>query len=520
MRSSHRGIVAAMAATCVLPVLLASCPAFAAMPRTATIIPAPREMSVTGGEYWVRTPPKMEQVASIPPEGYELSVTTNGMMIRYSDDAGAYYAKMTIFHMGRFDKKEKCWVYPCLEIKDSPTFRWRGVMLDDARHFFGKEVVKRTLEQMSWFKLNVFHWHLTDDQSWTLEIPEYPELVKYGDEWVTRKGQEPRSFGEKVGPFYYTANDVKEILAYAKARHITVVPEIEFPGHFLCAACAYPEFCCNPDEIVKSGRNPLSRGCGLKSVICVGNPDAIRFVEKVLDYVCELFPSEVIHIGGDECPRKAWETCPKCQAFVKEKGLRGVADIQPWITRHFVEYLAKKGRRAIGWDEIFVDSANSLAGGDSFSKLLPKTTMGMCWRTRGAGALAANKGYEIVRCPTRHCYFDYRQGLSEDPYIYIGGMLPLEQVYRFDPFEGVAPEARKNVVGGQCCSWSSHTWNRFDLEWKLWPRGFALAEVLWTYPDPAKRDFAEFSARAAEYRRRLIRSHVNCASGANLSITE
>ena len=372
------------------------------MPRTATIIPAPREMTVTGGEYWAKKPPKYEKVASIPPEGYELSITKDGMTIRHSDAAGAYYARMTLFHMGRHDAKERCAVYPCLEIKDSPQFRWRGVHFDDARHFFGKEVVKRTLEQMSWFKLNVFHWHITDDQSWTLEIPEFPELVKYGDEWVTRAGQKPRTFGEKVGPFYYTANDVKEILAYAKERHITVVPEIEFPGHFLCAACAYPEFCCDPDEIRRNGRLPLSRGV-LNQVMCVGNPDAVRFVEKVLDYVCELFPSEVIHIGGDECPRRAWAKCPKCQAFIREKGLKGVEDIQPWVTRHFVEYLAKKGRRTIGWDEIFVDSKNQNAGGNAFTSFLPKTTMGMCWRNHGAGALAANKGYEIVRCPTSHC---------------------------------------------------------------------------------------------------------------------
>ena len=478
----------------------------------ATIIPAPQEMRTTDGEYWVKEPPKIERVASIPPEGYELSITTNGITIRCSADAGAYYAKMPLFHMGRTDAKKKCQVYPCVEIKDAPKFKWRGIHFDDARHFFGKEVVKRTLEQMSWFKLNVFHWHITDDQSWTLEIPEFPELVKYGDEWVTRKGQKPRSFGEKVGPFYYTANDVKEIIAYAKERHITVVPEIEFPGHFLCALCAYPELSCDPEEILKNGRQPLSRGV-LNSVMCAGNPDAIRFIEKALDYVCEIFPSKVIHIGGDECPRRAWKKCPKCQAFIKENGLKGVEDIQPWLTRHFVEYLAKKGRRTIGWDEIFVDSSDRHAGGNSFSSLLPKTTMGMCWRTYGAGARAANKGYEIVRCPTSHCYFDYTQGLSEDPYPYLvyKRVLSLDKVYKFDPLEGVEPEARKNVVGGQCCNWTSHTWNRYDMEWKLWPRGFAMAEVLWTYPDPAKRDFKEFSKRAAEYRRRLIRSHVNCA---------
>ena len=496
---------------CMLAVVAIA--AMADVPKTATIIPAPQEMRVTGGEYWAKKPPKMEKVASIPAEGYELSIRPDGMTIRYSDDAGAYYAKMTLFHMGRSDAQKKCKVYPCLEIKDWPKFKWRGVHFDDARHFFGKEVVKRTLEQMSWFKLNVFHWHITDDQSWTLEIPGYPELVKYGDEWITRKGQKPRSFGEKVGPFYYTANDVKEIVAYAQARHIKVVPEIEFPGHFLCALCAYPEFACHPENIIKRGRQPISQGV-LNEVMCAGNPDAVQFVEKVLDYVCELFPSDVIHIGGDESPRTRWANCPKCQALIKREGLKGVEELQPWVTRHFVEYLAKKGKRAIGWDEIFLDSANSYAAGTSFTSMLPKTTMGMCWRPRGAGASAANRGYEIVCCPTTHCYFDHWQCLEEDPYPYLLGKrepISLERAYQFDPLAGVAPAAYAKVVGGECCNWTSHTWNRYDMEWKLWPRGFALAEVLWTYPDPAKRDFAGFAERASEYRSRLIGSHVNCA---------
>ena len=167
--------------------------------------------------------------------------------------------------------------------------------------------------------------------------------------------------------------------------------------------------------------------------------------------------------------------------------------------------------REIGWDQIFIESANRDAGGSKITSMLPKTTMGMCYRTHGAGASAANQGFDIVMTPHTYTYFDYRQGLAEDPYQYFGGMLPFARVYQFDPFAGVEESARPHVVGGQCCNWTSHTLNRFDLEWKLWPRGFALAEVLWTYPDPAKRDFAEFSARAAEYRRRLIGAHVNCA---------
>ena len=231
----------------------------------------------------------------------------------------------------------------------------------------------------------------------------------------------------------------------------------------------------------------------------------------MFDHVCELFPSEVIHIGGDECFRDGWKRCPKCQAFMKREGLKGVEQIQPWVTRHFTEYLAKKGRRVIGWDEIFIESADRGAGGSKITTLLPKSAMGMCWRAHGAGASAANQGFDIVMAPYQYTYFDYCQGLAEDPYLYPGGWLPLERVYQFDPLAGVDKNGRAHVVGGQCCNWTSHTFGRHDLEWKLWPRGLAIAEVLWTYPDPKKRDFAEFSARAAEHRRRLIREHVNCA---------
>ena len=480
--------------------------------KSTAVIPAPREMRLTGGVHWARKPPKTVKAAGIPPEGYEISITPDGITIRHSDDAGAYYANMTLSQMGRWDAKKKCKVYPGLEIKDSPKFRWRGVHIDDSRHFLGKDVVMHIIEQMSWFKFNVLHWHLIDDQYWTLEIPGYPELQQYGGECLVA-GQSRKYHGEKVSPGIYTANDVKEIVEYAKARHITVVPEVEFPGHSVCALCAYPQLSCDPQYILKRGRDPSNFGGGGDGVFCIGNPESIRFLEKVLDHVCEIFPSEVIHIGGDECPRTFWEKCPKCQAFVKREGLTGIEQIQPWVTRLFTEYLAKKGKRAIGWDEIFIESKNRhvTAGKAKITSLLPKSTMGMCYRVQGAGAAAARQGYDVVMTPHTYTYFDYRQGLAEDPFMYFGGWLPLARVYQFDPLAGVDEEARQHIVGGQCCNWTSHTFYRYDLEWKLWPRGFAVAEVLWTYPDPRKRDFAGFSARAEECRRRLIAAHVNCA---------
>ena len=466
------------------------------------IIPAPQKMTVTGGRVALvaTAVPKVEKKASIPPEGYELSITKGGVTIRCSDDAGAFYARMTLAQIEKVDPKTKQKTYPCVEIVDAPKFKWRGVLLDTARHFLGKTAILRVIDEMSWYKLNVLQIHFTDGDSWTLEIPEFPELVKQG----VARGRSGFVYGEKLQPFYYSTKDVQEIVAYAAARHVKVVPEIEMPGHFEAALRAYPSMKCTCPG---GGR-----------VFCIGNPETVRFAEKVLDRVCELFPSDVIHFGGDECTRKFWKECPVCQAHIKREGLKGVEEIQPWLTRHLVEYLAKKGRRAIGWDEIFLASSWEKwddflkAGGDSFNSLLPKTTMGMCWRPWGAGALAANRGYEIVRCPTSNCYFDFSQGLPEDPFPYFGrGVISLEKAYRFDVLEGVEPQARKNVVGGQCCNWAERTPNITMLEWKLWPRALALSEALWTYPDPAKRDFAEFSQRAAAHRLRLIRSRVNCA---------
>lgn len=471
-----------------------------------SIIPAPREMKLTGGESVFNGKINCETVASIPEEGYELSITKEkGVTVRASTEKGRFYARTTLLHIAcRYEKADGKKYYPCLEIKDAPKYKWRGVQLDDARHHFGKETVKRLLEQMSWYKYNVFHWHLTEDQCWTLDIPGYPELNKWSmtrDRMPAHGARRDETVADgQYGPCRYTAADLKEIVAFAAKRHITVVPEIEVPGHTMAALCAYPQFACNPDEILnKWHRKPPIWCAGVyKDVLCVGNPEAIQFFEKVFDYVCDIFPSKVIHIGGDECPSVSWKTCPKCQALMKREGIPSEKELQAWVTRHFTEYLAKKGRRVIGWDEIF-------KGGE-----VPKTTIGMYWRAGSPeGLKAVNKGYDIVACPTSHCYFDYKQGLPEDPFQYIGGNLPITRVYQFDPLKGVAPEHQCHVLGGECENWSSHTWNRFDLEWKLWPRGMALAEALWTAPE--KRDFAEFSARAEEHRRRLIKVKINCA---------
>lgn len=486
----------------LLAILVATCRVWAAdagaSAEVPALIPAPREITLTGGTCASAAKPKVERVAGIPAEGYELSVKPDGVTIRASDKAGAFYALQTLEQL----RSSGTTPLPCCEIKDSPRFKWRGVQLDDSRHFMGKEQVLRTIDEMTKYKFNVFHWHLTDDPSWRIEVPGYPELLDYGDQCRMSKDQKPMGASPREGHRYYTADEIREVVAYAAKRHVTIVPEVEFPGHFFAAVCAYPEFACDPESVKRKNRLPMV--CGVqRDVMCVGNPDAVKFVEAALDTVCDLFPSKVIHIGGDECPRTAWEKCPKCRALMEREGLSDVGDIQTWLTRHVAEYLAKKGRRAIGWDEML----------DAKEGALPVSTMGMRWcPTLERTVRAAKAGHEIVNCPHAFCYLDFKQGLEGDTHRYMGKRhIPLKTVYLFDPLAGMPEEVRGKIVGGQCCNWTEYTASRDELEWKMWPRALAMAEVLWTYPDPKKRDFADFKRRAAIHRDAMVARGINAA---------
>ena len=483
------------------------------------IIPAPRKIAERGGvfvavEDAAAVAAKETADSSLPPEGYVLSVETNGIAIRHADAAGAFYARQTLRQIAV--RSGGRWTYPCVEISDWPSYRWRGAMLDEGRHFFGKETVRRMLDLMARYKFNVFHWHLTEDQGWRLDVPGYPRLARCGgmrrrspahgaDVIIRAKYDcEMTEYNtERYGPFFYTADDVREIVAYARERHIEVVPEIEMPGHTLAALGAYPEFACFPERI-RAGEAGDKWGIS-RNVICVGNDSAVRFLERTLDFVCELFPSKVVHIGGDECPRLNWEECPKCRARMKAEGLKDANGLQAWITARMARYLAKKGRRAMGWDEIL--------GGD-----VPKDVIGQSWRTEAehgagtelvSGAAGAARGFDMVMSPLTKCYYSYMQGLKEEPFPRNGPNLTLETAYSFDPVQGVPENARAHVLGGQCCLWGEYIWNRYDLEWRMWPRAMAMAEVLWTAP--SNRDFADFSRRAAVLRKRLVSEGVNCA---------
>ena len=463
------------------------------------LVPQPQKMNVGEGVVEkaaiVRTTDK-----AIPAEGYRLKVSADGVTIASSDEAGAFYAEQTLRQL-RGPKGE----LPQVEIEDAPRYGWRGVLLDDCRHFFGKETVKGVLELMAQHKLNVLHWHLTEDQAWRLDIPGYPELVKYGAvrPASVSHGSRKDENGVKYGPYFYTEQDVREILAFAAERHIKVIPEIELPGHVYAALAAYPELACFPQHLAK--RTPRTQWGIEKDVLCVGNDKAVKFMEDVLDYVCKLFPSDIVDIGGDECPSVMWKECPKCQARIKAEGMKDEHDLQPWMTRHFVEFLAKRGKRALGWDEYLLGQG------------IPKTAIGMSWRIgkQGAGhdwlspADIVQRGHDLVMTPNKYCYLDYSQGLKDDPYQYIGGNVTLEIAYSFDPCAGIPEELRSHVLGGQGNNWAEYTWNEYDLAWKMWPRMCALAEVFWT--GESRPTFADFRERMQTHRKRLIAQHVNCA---------
>ncbi len=433
------------------------------------------------------------------PEGYALRADPSGARIVAADAAGYFYGAQTLRQLlpnaafGGGRATNLVWRIPGVEIADAPRFVWRGVMLDEGRHFFGRAYVLKLLDQMALHKLNTFHWHLTDDQGWRLAIEKYPRLMEVAAKRAAsvtpwdRKSQD----GKPYGPFFYTRQEIREIVAYAKARHIQIVPEIEMPGHARAALAAYPELSCRGLPL-----EPRVMWSIEEEVYCAGNDQTLRFLEGVLDEVVTLFESPFIHIGGDECPKARWKECPKCQARMRQNGLKDEHELQSWFVRHFDRYLAQKGRRLIGWEEI-------LEGG-----LAPGAAV-MSWRGMKGGQDAVALGHDVVMTPKDFCYFDYRQFSGNDGYEYIGGLLTLKKVYAFDPCDGIPAYREPRVLGGQANLWSEYVWGERDAGWKLYPRLCALAEAVWS--PPAKRDFTAFVKRMETHHDRLIRLGVNAA---------
>ncbi len=439
--------------------------------------------------------------ATLPPEGYRIRIDPAGVSkIEANDDAGRFYAKQTLAQLPK--SLRSC------EIEDWPTLRHRGVHLDESRHFFGKEAVKRILDRMAQFKLNVFHWHLMDSQGNRFPIKKYPRMNSVGaTRWRPNTRLKDSEFGA-YGPFGYSHADIAEIRAYAKERHIRIIPEIEMPGHSEEVILAYPAFACGTAEDIVIAHAPERQRKGIQpisaSAVCLGNDDVLKFFEDVIDEVCDLFPdSDVIHIGGDECSRDGWKRCPKCQARMKANGIKNEDGLQDWFSRRMVAYLRRKGRRAAGWEE--------MASGD-----IGTDTLVYSWLGGDAARVSAKAKREVVMCPHNYCYLDNHQGLFEDGMAYPWWCdwqkvqpLTLKWVYSFDPFRGLSVEDRKYVVGAQANNWTEFTETEKELQWKMWPRVIALAEVFWS--GPRARTFSDFVRRVKPVRERLVAEGVNAA---------
>ncbi len=371
---------------------------------------------------------------------------------------------------------------PQIHIVDKPRFRWRGVHLDSSRHFFPKEWVKKLIDLAAYYKLNTFHWHLTDDQGWRLEVKKYPRLTEVGA-WR----RETMEDGEPYGGFY-TQEDIKEVVDYARRRFITIVPEIEMPGHSLAALAAYPELSCT------GGPFKVGTEWGvMNDVFCAGSEETFTFLENVLAEVSELFPGEFIHIGGDEVPKLRWKNCVRCQARIKAEGLKDESELQSYFIKRVEAFLHSRGRRLIGWDEI-------LEGG-----LAPRATV-MSWRGVAGGIEAARSGHDVVMSPTSHCYFDYYQGRVEEPKA-IGGFLPIDKVYSFEPIPpGLKPEEAAHILGAQANLWTEYIATPEHAEYMLFPRLWALAEVVWSLKE---KNWADFENRLRAHYDRLALRGVN-----------
>jgi len=434
--------------------------------------------------------------ASLGNEGYSLNVTPQNITILANKPAGLFYGAQTLLQMVPPVKTNGPVSITCANITDFPRFGWRGLMLDVSRHFFSKDEVKRFIDQMVKYKYNVFHWHLTDDNGWRVEIKAYPKLTSVGAWSVYRTGRygsfEPEQSGEEAtyGGFY-TQDDVREIVKYAADRFVTIVPEVDVPAHSRAAVAAYPEISCTGEHTTVSAGT--YNGIG-SNVFCVGNENNFKMLDAIFGELASLFPGEYIHIGGDEANREYWKSCPKCQQRMKDENLKDLPELQSYFTQRVGKILASKGKRLIGWDEI-------LEGG-----IAPNATV-MSWRGIDGAISAAKAGHHAVMSPTSFCYFDYLQGeknIERNSF----GYLRNKRVYEFEPVpEGVDSSY---ILGGQGNIWSEFIPNFRRVEYMAWPRALSLSEVLWS--PKGNRSWDEFVPRMEAQFPRFDQAEVNYAT--------
>ena len=439
----------------------------------------------------------------MPKEGYKLSVTPTLITVTASQPNGFFYGVQTIYQLlppavyGKELKKKADWSVPAVEIEDAPRFVHRGLMLDVCRHYAPIEYIYKFIDLLAMNKMNVFHWHLTDDQGWRIEIKKYPKLTEIGskrektlvDYYYVNY---PQVFDGIEHGGYYTQEQIKEVVAYAASKYINVIPEIEMPGHALAALAAYPELSCDSTQTYK-----VSPTWGVFEQVFCPSETTFKFFEGVMDEVVELFPSEYIHIGGDECPKTAWKNSAFCQQLIRQLGLKDDVTpskvdgmkhskedkLQSYFVTRMEKYLNGKGRNIIGWDEI-------LEGG-----LAPNATV-MSWRGMDGGIEAAKQKHNVVMTPNTYVYLDYYQSADTDlePDA-IGGYLPLEKVYSFEPTAGISPEDQKYVIGAQANLWTEYIPTFSQVEYMIMPRIDAVADIQWS--DPSKKDYQTFLPRVA-----------------------
>lgn len=446
---------------------------------------------------------KLTDDSALGNEGYHLQVKRSGILLTAHKPAGIFYGVQTLLQMlppevksGETQPKDTRWLIPCADIKDAPQFPWRGLMLDVSRHWFTKEEVKKMIDEIAEYKMNVFHWHLTDDQGWRVEIKSLPKLTEVGawraprvGQWWQREPQQPDEESTYGG--FYTQEDIKEVVAYAAERYVRVIPEVDVPGHSLAALVSYPELSCmNAPKAVNVGNKFYGED---ENTLCVGKEETFEFMDKVLTEIAALFPDEYIHIGGDECYKGFWHKCPRCQARMRAEGLKNEEELQSYFIHRMETILKDKGKKLIGWDEI-------LEGG-----LAPDATV-MSWRGMEGGIKSAKAGHHVIMTPAEHCYLDLWQGEpSVEPDTY--SMCRLSDSYGFNPVPDSVPA--EMVLGGQGNLWAESIPTFRHAEYMVWPRGWALAEVLWSGPE--KADWNHFFPRVEKHFARADEAGVNYA---------
>lgn len=426
----------------------------------------------------------LQKITGIGEEGYQLDVTPTGIAIKANTKAGIIYGMQSLFQTLPAIRTNAVVQIPCLEIVDYPRFKWRGMHLDVSRHFFSPDMVKEYIDLLASYKMNIFHWHLVDDQGWRIEIKKYPLLTAvgawrvnqtdkiWGTEPIAKEGEKPTYGG------YYTQSQIKEIIEYAKERNVTIIPEIEMPGHVASAIASYPSLSCSQQPQL-----PLTGGSygNQTSCYCSGNDSVFLFLENVLNEMIDLFPSKYIHIGGDEVDKTDWKKCPRCQARIKAEGLKNEEGLQSYFIKRIEKYLIAKNKKLIGWDEI-------LEGG-----LAPEATV-MSWLGENGGIQAAKMNHDVIMTPRKSCYFNNYQAGPEGQPKAGNSMITLKTVYDYEPVpKELDTIGAKHVLGAEGCIWTEYIGNVEHLEYMALPRMPALAEVLWT---PAKqKNWSQFNQR-------------------------